>query len=153
MPANTSSGPCGPLGPVGTGLPPEDCSGSSMSAPTELHLYMYQGDDVLFELAWLDATTGAAAEDLTGADIKMQVREDNADAQPAVLFECSVGDGITITDGPAAEFSILVSSTKTLLIKGLGRPYLYDIQVTPVSTARKTTIFRGGVYYDLDRTR
>ncbi len=151
---NHGKGPCGALGAVGTGLPPspdgEFCDVNTFGGPTHLDLYFYQGDDELRTIRWEDPP-GTPAADLTGAEIKMQVREDNADVQPNVLFEVEVGDGVTITDGALAEFEVLVSSAKTILLTG-SKPYVYDLQVTPVG-GLKTTILRGKVYFDLDRTR
>lgn len=146
-------GPCGPLKSVGTGRPPSDsglCEDTTVG-PTEVDLYFYQGDDEKRVIKWEDPP-GTPAIDLTGATIQMQIREDNADVQPSVICEVSVGSGVTITDGPNATFEILFSASKTLLLKG-NKPYLYDLSVTPLSTGLKTTILRGCVYFDLERTR
>jgi hypothetical protein len=143
------------LGDGGTGLPPEapssDCPPVTMG-PTTVDLYLYQGDDELRVCRWEDPI-GTPAIDLTGADIEMQVRTNNVDFVNGLppLFECSIGDGITITDGPNATFQLLISSAKTVLLTG-SNPFLWDLQVTPLG-GRRTTIFRGLVYFELERTR
>jgi hypothetical protein len=136
------------LGAQGTGKPPDACD--DVGGPTELDLYFYQGDDEKRTVRWEDPP-GTAAANLTNAEIEMQIREDNADVQPTVLCEASVGDGITITNGANAEFEVVFSAAKTVLLRG-SKPYVYDLQVTPAGGLR-TTILRGKVYFDLERTR
>lgn len=141
------------LGATGTGKPPSSsntlCPDESVG-PTEVDLYFYQGDDELRTVRWEDPP-GTPAIDLTGAAISMQIREDDADVQPTVLCQAAVGTGITITDGPNATFTVLFSSAKTVLLTG-SKPYVYDLQVTPLG-GNATTILRGKVYFDLERTR
>jgi hypothetical protein len=81
----------------------------------------------------------------------MQIRQGPADTDPSVIAEVSVGDGVTITDGPNATFEIYFSAAKTILLVG-SDPYRYDLQVTPAGGDR-TTILAGQIYFNLEVTR
>jgi len=144
------TGPCGSLAATGTGPPDSaDLCGVSFG-PALLDLYLYQGDDERRTIRWVD-TTGVAVADLTGAEAKLQIRTGPADTDPTVITEVAVGSGITITDGPNAVLTVLISSAKTVLLTG-SDPYWYDLQVKPVGGDLRT-ILRGRIYFDLEVTR
>lgn len=128
----------------GTGKPKGATGG-----PAKLDLYLYQGDDWRRSIE-IEGDDGEPFADLTDAEVNMQVRANFADVS-SVLFECSVGDGITITDGPGAAIELLVAGEKTVLLTG-SKPYLYDLEVVTAGGDR-TTVLRGQVYFDLEITR
>ena len=144
------NGPCGPLHQVGTGIPSENSAFCSTTpGPGQLDLFIYQGDDWRRTIRW-ESPPGTPATDLTAAAVKIQVRDGFEVNEPDVLFEASVGDGVTITDGPNATFEVYFSSAKTVLLNG-STPFYYDLQVTP-SGGDLTTILKGRVYFDLQVT-
>lgn len=147
-----AEGPCGSLADTGTGPPTDNGSGlcGISYGPAELDMYFYQGDDERRSIRWLD-TDGNPMADLTSAAIAMQLRTGPADTDPTPLCSVSVGDGITITDGPNAAFEVLFENSKTALLTG-SVPYYYDLQVEPVGGDLKT-ILRGKIFFDLDVTR
>lgn len=120
-----------------------------MSKPAVHNLDFYQGDDERFNVFW-EIPPGNPAFDLTGAVAQMDIRLGPADNNAAVV-SASVGDGITIVDGPGAELQVFFSAAKTVLLIG-DDDYEYDLQVTPVGGDKKT-IMRGRLKAQLERTR
>lgn len=110
----------------------------------------YQGDDERRVIIW-ENPPGTPAVDLTGAAIRMQIRNKPADAEDSVVIaEVSVGDGVTIINGPAAQFEVLFDRTKTTLL--LAEQYCYDLEVTPLGGDRKT-VLNGRILVGKEKTR
>ena len=120
-----------------------------MSKPARLNINFYPGDDERFTIFW-ENPPGTPADDITGAAIRMQIRKGPADSFPVVV-EASIGDGITIVDGPGAEFQVFFSLAKTLQLSGKDK-FFYDIQIKPVSGDLKT-LLEGELRVGLERTR
>ncbi len=120
-----------------------------MSIPANTPISFYQGDDERLNIIW-ESPPGTPAADLTAAAIAMHIRNGVAD-DADIVIEASVGDGITITDGPAATFEIFFSKAKTVLLIGT-EDFKYDIQVTPAGGDTKT-VLQGDLKFGLEKTR
>ena len=124
---------------------------TSDQGPAELNFAFYQGDDESRTITWQDKDENPFA-DLTGAKIEMQIRKGSADSGATIIAEVNVGDGVTITDGPAATFVVRFEGAKTILLVE-DQDYFYDLQVTPVPPSDKKTILKGRVNETAEVTR
>lgn len=121
-----------------------------MGAPGKANITISQGDDDLREWVW-ESPPGTPV-DITGATIRMQVREGPADSNPDLIGidESGTPDGqVTLSDPVNGTFETFINRTATKKLVGKQK-YLYDVEVTLAGA--RTTIVAGNVSVYLEVT-
>lgn len=94
-----------------------------------------------------DGDTPATPMDLTGFDVRMQVRE--SVTSPAPLLSLTLGNGITV-DGPAGEITLKVSDEETA--SWAWRYGLYGLEIESPG-GDTTALLKGEVEVNAEVTR
>lgn len=82
-----------------------------MIKPTREDITIYQGATYFRRYTWTPDDP-AVPQDLTGAAIRMQVRE-TKNSDVTLLDLSTAGAGVTITDGPAGKFTVRAEASQT----------------------------------------
>jgi len=91
----------------------------------ELNITIQQGATFSLPLTWVDPDGDPI--DLTGYDLRMQVRRNVADLEPGdPLVDLTIGEGITVTSAVGGAFTLRIAPTTTAILP-IG-PWVYDVE-------------------------
>ena len=83
-----------------------------------------QGATWNLAVQWLDSS--GTAVDLTGFDVRSQVRTAYADQGGVVLADLTIGDGVTVTDPAEGKFVLTIDATTSESIRT--GSYVWDVE-------------------------
>jgi hypothetical protein len=102
---------------------------------------MHSGDSKLLKVSV--KATGGVAVDISGVDIRFQLAR-TANNRPPLISK-TVGDGITIVDGAAGRFDVLLDPEDTQALSGT---YYYEGEIDDAGTI--STVLWGNVQINPD---
>lgn len=117
-----------------------------------MNIKMTRGDSKAIAGKVTTVPAGAAV-DITSHLIWFTAKRRISDADNEAVFQKTVGDGITVTDGPAGEFAIQINPSDTSGLSDVEANNLYyDLQVKTGSTVQTLSKGRLLVEYDVTKT-
>ena len=120
--------------------------------PANIDLIIYQGSTFRKTFTWSTGTPGNTTPvDLTGCQIYSQAR--SSVLSDTVLFQLSVGDGVTITEPEAGKFELHISAEDTSAFAF--KKAVYDIEIVFPNLEGDDTyrLIEGTVVIDPEVTR
>lgn len=117
-----------------------------MSAIAATSIEMFRGDTAQINAA---VKTGTTVFDLTGATVKFTARQSIVDS--AVLFQKTIGSGITITNAVQGTLTVEIAPADTASLTDESSMLVWDIEVT--RGGQVFTVAHGDLRVSLDVTR